>query len=750
MYTSENQNQHSNKKDAPRRRPHDKDPIERLMSSLMFAVTLPIILIYLELIVHFSAFSDMSSKFFVYITLFCVSLGMVIALICTLFNKKINYFISLIIIGALTLLSSIHVVYSAFFGTFFEFGNLGMAGNIADYMDNTFRAIFANLHWILLLFVPLILFAIFGRKIIAPEKMGWMPRACCAVFAVCFFMLGTLYVNTDEEDFGDKFAYGEGFLVNDAVGRFGVFTTARLELQNIIFGDASQDQPDDTIVIDNSTTAPRGEDIFGTKTPTTTDSPVTNTPDGPEITVGGEQGDITSGIGGETTKPVDPPKPPVVDRSPQQMNIDFASLKSEALSAGNKKVYNLLTFLESRAGTNKNEYTGLFEGKNLIFITVEAWAPAAINEKLTPTLYKMKNEGFVFENFYCSCWGGSTATGEYANITGNFYYKATCIEKSASTYQPFALGNMLKAEGYACDAFHNHTYEYYSRHLSHPNFGYNWHAIGNWDVQFTSGWPTSDHELALNSLSYINSDKPFHLYYMTTSGHANQTFVGNNMAKKHKDYVTSVLGGDYSEQLSLSYISCEYEVELMVKELYDRCAELGILEDTVFVMAPDHFPYSLSPDDAANKKALAEMYGLPEKDIYSNYELYKAPLIIWSGSMKNPVKIDKVCSAIDILPTVLNLFGLEYDSRLITGQDILDLNVEGIAPFNFVSEQYHFITDYGFFNIRTKKFTLFPGYSISDPNLLNAYLDPKRDLMYYWRTYSPDILNTDLYRFIFK
>lgn len=750
MNYNENQAQRSENRDAPRRRPQDKNPIDRLMSSMMFAVTLPIILIYLELIVHLSAFSGMSTRFFAYITLFCVSLGMVIALVCTLFNKTVNYVISLVIIGVLTLLSAIHVVYSAFFGTFFEFANLGMAGNIADYMDNTFRAIFANLHWILLLFVPFILFAIFGRKLIVPEKMGWMPRVCCAVFAVCFFMLGTLYVNTDEEDFGDKFAYGEGFLVNDAIGRFGVFTTARLELQYMMFGNEA-DEPEDTIVINNDTTAPRGEDIFGTKAPVTSDTPVTNPPDGPETTVGGdESGEVTTGENGETTVP-DPPKPPVViDRSPQRMDIDFASLKSKALSAGNKKVYNLLTFLESRAGTNKNEYTGMFEGKNLIFITVEAWAPSAINEKLTPTLYKMKNEGFVFDNYYCSCWGGSTATGEYANITGNFYYKATCIEKSASTYQPFTLGNMFRAEGYATDAFHNHTYKYYSRNLSHPNFGYDWHAIGNWDVEFTPGWPTSDHELALNSLSYITADKPFHIYYMTTSGHANQTFVGNAQAAKHRNYVTSVIGGDYKNQLSVSYIACEYEVELMVKELYDRCAELGILEDTVFVLAPDHFPYSLSPDDANNQAALAEMYGLPASNIYYNYELYKAPLVIWSGSMKNPIKIDKVCSAIDILPTVLNLFGLEYDSRLITGQDILDLNVEGIAPINFVNEQYHFVTDYGFFNIKTKKFTLFEGYSISDPNMLNSYLDPKRDYMYYWRTYSPDILNTDLYRFIFK
>jgi len=758
MKNNENQIQHSTKNDAPRRRPQDKDPINRLMSSLPFVIAIPLTLIFLEIVVHWAFFSEIDLKFFAYITLFGVSGGLVLALLCTLFNKKVNYFICLIFIGLCSLLCSIQVVYSAFFGNFFKLTDLKSTGNVADYMDNTVATVMANLHWILLLFLPVVLFAIFGRKVLIAEKMEWPLRGFCAVLAVCFFMLGNLYVNSDEEDYGDKFAYGDGFLVSDSIGRFGVFTTARLELQYAMFGHPADSQPEDTIVINNDTTAIKGSDIFGTKAPVTTDSPVTNSPDGPETTVGGEQTiDGTSEVSGDaTTKPVDPPKPPVVDRSPQRVDIDLASLASKALSEGNKKVYNLLTFLNSRAGTKKNEYTGMFEGKNLIFITVEAWAPAAINEELTPTLYKMKNEGFVFNNAYCSIWYGSTATGEYAAMTGNFYYDdIDCLKMSGSTYQPYALGNMFKSQGYTCNAYHNWTYDYYGRNISHPNFGYNWYAIGNYwsrPGDFSKVWPTSDHELALNSLSFYTADEPFHYYYMTTSGHSLETFSGNSMAYKHKDLVTSVLGDDYKNELSLSYIASQYEVELMVKELYDKCEELGILEDTVFVMLPDHFPYKISENETENQKALAELYGLPEKDILKNYELYRTPIIIWSASMENPVQIDKVCSTIDVVPTILNLFGMEYDSRLLAGQDILDPETEGIAPLCFLNptDAHNFITDYGFFNIKTKKFTLFEGYNITDQNLLNAYLDPLREYMYNMRILIPQILQTDLYRYIFQ
>lgn len=736
MNYNENEKQRTSDATAPRRQPCDKAPADRLLASLPFIVALPISLIYLEIIVHLATFSEMNATFFAYVTLFNIASGMVIALLCTVFNKKVNFIITLVILGAVTLLSAIQVVYSAFFGDFFRLTAFGMAGNIADYMDNTVKAVFANTHWLLLLFLPFILFAVFGRGAIAPERANWMLRVACAVFAVGFFMLGTLYVNAHDDEFGDKYIYGEGFHIKESMNRFGFITTARLELQQYLFGDLTDEVPEDTVVIDNTTTAPDWNDIFGTDSPSTNPS-VTNPPVTTPNT-GSDSGSVTDeGTADSSSDETTAPLPPVIDTSPNYLDIDFEALKAEALANGDNALYNAHVYFQNRAGTNKHEYTGMFEGKNLIFITVEGWAPAAINQKLTPTLYMMKNEGFVFENYYCSLWGGSTATGEYANITGNFFYLAECIEASANTTQRFTLGNMLKEEGYICHGFHNHAYDYYDRDIAHPNFGYDWHGVGNWDVEFTSAWPKSDHELALNSLSYITADKPFHLYYMTVSGHAYQTFGGNRQAAKHRSYVTSIIGNDYKNQTALSFISCQYEVELMVKALYDECARLGILEDTVFVLAPDHFPYSLSEKgDAANAEALAELYNIPADGIYQNFDLYRAPLIIWSGSMEEPIKVEKVCSAIDILPTLLNLFGLEYDSRLITGQDILS-TAPGFVPLNTYKTSYNWITDYGSYNYSTGKFTLAEGVTV-DKDKLDSYIS-------YYKSYNKDIIKYSPY-----
>ena len=161
MNNNENQKQRTSDASAPRRQPCDKSNADRLLGSLPLVVALPISLIYIELIAHIAAFSEIDSSFFVYATFFSVASGMIMALLCTLFSQKVNYIITLVLLGAATLLCCIQVIYSAFFGDFFQLTTLGMAGNLADYMENTVKVIFANIHWVILLFIPFILFAIF-------------------------------------------------------------------------------------------------------------------------------------------------------------------------------------------------------------------------------------------------------------------------------------------------------------------------------------------------------------------------------------------------------------------------------------------------------------------------------------------------------------------------------------------------------------------------------------------------------------
>jgi arylsulfatase A-like enzyme len=721
-----------------RRRPMDKDSGEQTVDAIIHAGAISLTLIFLEIVFKLAVGGSIESSFFVYITLFSLSAGIVMSLISSFFSEKVNHIICSSMLVFVTVYFCVQLVYDDFFPENFAWQQMFAAGtDVASFWREALVGIRSLILWILLMFLPTILYIVFGKKFLPAVKTMHIFKGAIGALAVVLFFAGVGFVNVHTDDFGDAYYYNEEFSTTDAVSRFGVLTTLRLDTLYTIFGRpegemTSEDPPvtvpdsgwDNAIIIEGeTTTAP------------------------PTITVTDAEGNVSV------------IEPPPIDDSPNVMSIDFNKLIAN--SSGNLKTAH--EWFSKREPTNKNAYTGIFEGKNLVCITVEGWAPAAINEKLTPTLYKMKNEGFVFENYYCSNWGGSTATGEYAVMTGNFYSSSACLKKSASNYMPFVLGNMMKNVGYKTDAFHNHTYTYYGRDKSHPNFGYGWHGVGNWpEATFKSAWPKSDRELAVNSLSYITADKPFHMYYMTVSGHAYHT--GNAQASKHKSYVKSLNLG-YTTNGAICYLAAQYEVELMVQEL---CAELerkGELENTVFVMAPDHYPYSIvgktdssnqAVDDAEGTiQALSELYGLPAEDIFLNFDLYRAPLIIWSASMEKPVKVDKVCSAIDVLPTVLNLFGANYDSRLIMGRDILSTS-DGFVLLNCsnssgISSSNNWVTKYGSYNSRTKTFVRNPKYTQDQINglLSEGYIEYHNDLLKKMRTYSNYILENDYYRKVF-
>ena len=92
-------------------------------------------------------------------------------------------------------------------------------------------------------------------------------------------------------------------------------------------------------------------------------------------------------------------------------DVDFAKLSE---SESDETLKSMHQYVNSVAPSEKNEYTGLFKGKNLILICAEAFSDQVISKELTPTLYRLTHKGIYFSDFYQPNWGGSTSTGEYS------------------------------------------------------------------------------------------------------------------------------------------------------------------------------------------------------------------------------------------------------------------------------------------------------------------------------------------------
>ena len=412
-------------------------------------------------------------------------------------------------------------------------------------------------------------------------------------------------------------------------------------------------------------------------------------------------------------------------------NITYIDFDKLIKNEEDNTIKEMHKYFSSQEASKKNKYTGMFKDKNLIVLVGESFSSLAIREDLTPNLYKLYKEGFQFDNFYTPIFPVSTADGEYITDTSLIPKEGVwSFLRVAGNYMPYSYANVFEKQGYSSNAYHNHTATYYERDKYIETMGYNSYlAVGTGleDRMDTSNWPNSDYEMVKTTVDdYINNEK-FMAYYMTVSGHMNYTKLGNAMVYKNWEQVKDL---PYSNKAK-GYLAANIELDKAVGELLSRLEQAGKLEDTVIVISGDHYPYGLT---------LGEINELSTFERDDKFEKFRMPFLIWSGSMKGPIKVEKIGSSLDVLPTVLNLFGEEFDSRLLMGRDILS-DSDPIVIFSDRS----FITDKGRYNSLTEQFTPNEGVTVEE-----GYVDKINTIIYKKYQMSRLILENDYYKHVFK
>ena len=428
-----------------------------------------------------------------------------------------------------------------------------------------------------------------------------------------------------------------------------------------------------------------------------------------------------------------------------EMDIDFDALKASASSSGSAW---LSEYFASLIPTRQNEYTGMFEGYNVIFITAEGFSGYMINPELTPTLYKLSHEGVVFNNFYSTLHFTSTSGGEFQNLTGLYPKAGFPVSMSETgkqgTYLPFTLANQLNRLGYTSIGYHFNQ-NMYGRELSHPNLGYEWRQFTECASPLTAEtneygnayWPQSDDYMISQTFDEYKDLQPFNIYYLTISGHLPYSFDGSQMSQRNRELVEAL---PYSEKTK-AYIAANLELEKGLTRLVDDLEEAGIADKTLIVMAPDHIPYSDLDvlEELAGRSFNAEsLENLDEKT--ADVDVYRNTCILWSASMDEPVTVDKPCSQVDILPTVSNLLGLQYDSRMMAGTDVLS-SADPIVIFFSNS----WLTEKGMYNRYTGTFEPAEGVVMSEEEK-NAYVENIKYIVSSRLSLGQLIIENDYYR----
>ena len=605
-----------------------------------FMLVFPISMFYYESIFRISTVGDYFKLSTLYMFLFCVAYGAIGYLFSTISKKrKTNTIIACILLALGAVIYLIEYFIYRFFKVFYDINTVtGGAGDMmGGFLEETLQLIFSfdGIFKIILFAIPTVFVAVFSKKIVPAERSDKFRRIAAAAALVVVYLVNILLISFSGVYYP---IYKTEYHFQSAVGNFGLITGLKLDLQNFLFGNTNSFESTDD---DNTSSETTSSDLTSSETQ--------------EIEYGYNQ-----------------------------LNLD--------LSGGNtSKIKELNQYVSTLSASKKNEYTGIFKGKNLIMITAEAFTAEVISPELTPTLYRLATKGINFTDYYQPASAGTTG-GEYQNIFGMMPTAGgMSFKNTADNLNYFTMGSQLDRLGYYGMAYHNNSHTYYSRNKTHINLGYSggFMGYGNGMEQYVKKcWPQSDLEMIAGTLPTYIDKQPFNVYYMSVSGHSGYNRAGNAMTAKNWEAVQDL---PYSDQIK-GYLAANLELENALAHLVAELENKGIADDTVICIGTDHFPYGLDQGGAlGNMPYLSELYGY---NVTTYFQRDHSRLIIWSGCLedKEPIIVDSPTFSLDILPTLSNLFGTEFDSRLMPGRDVFS-DAEAIV-FNM---NYNWKTDLGTF-----------------------------------------------------
>lgn len=637
------------------------------------------VIYYEELFLKLYCFHGLSPAGAVFTLIFSIPIAMLLGTLCGGVEDRLGRRLLVVCTALVSLWMGAQTVYYHLFKTFLTIFSLTKMMMVAGAFGNmAVGEILLNWFPILMMAVPVVLAAMLGKRLLPDRPMGrsnnvrWLALGLgvqlAGIVLVLFCGGGVLSL---------RYIYFQAAVPELEVQNFGMFTQTELEIRRVLFGI----DPDDQV--------------------------------------------LPKHHGRQTRRWIQAEEPPVEEElKPQVMDIDFQALMER--DREEPELSEMHSYFSKVKPTAENEWTGRFQGKNLIWIVAEGFSDRLLDPVRTPTLWKLAHEGIICDNFYTPLWGVSTSDGEYVTTTGLIPKSGVwSYSESSDNSMPFAFGHQFRALGYRTMAFHDYLYTYYDRNLSHPNMGYEYYGVGN-GLELEEVFPPSDLEMMEEIVPWFVEEDQFMVYCLTVSGHLNYNREENVMSDRHYD---EVAGLPYSEGVKC-YLACQQELELAMESLVRQLEEAGKLEDTVIVLSADHYPYGLTDEE------YSELFGHPVDPVF---EIYENSLILWSADLEEPVHVDKYCSSLDVMPTLANLFGLEYDSRLMAGRDILS-----DAPGLVIFSNYSFLTDLGAYNSTTDVFTMWDG-SAPDPDYVAERVAEVQNRV----AYSASILDNDYYRVVF-
>ena len=326
-----------------------------------------------------------------------------------------------------------------------------------------------------------------------------------------------------------------------------------------------------------------------------------------------------------------------------------------------------------------NDMTGLLEGKDVILVLMESMDDRMIGEH-TPTISRLMADGINFTQFYTPGYGGiRTFNTEFCINTGSFLSsQGGYAFDYVTNHFDQSLASQLTEQGYSSKVFHYNDPAFYSRGEFSPAMGYEEYVYFR-DYISEEDWEMQQYD---DTLLFENDDlcdeffregQNFN-FIITRSAHLSYKYNEVLSWWGLKKYPWYRYETD-REETNCALLKARL-VDDMFTRLLQELEEQGRLENTVIIGVTDHYTYGYRHDDGTTDTETLMALSSVQKELL----LEKTPCFIWSADLQ-PMEISKTLNTSDLLPTVLNLMGVDSPYRYI-GHDAFDGGYDGFVPFS--------------------------------------------------------------------
>ncbi len=328
-----------------------------------------------------------------------------------------------------------------------------------------------------------------------------------------------------------------------------------------------------------------------------------------------------------------------------------------------------------------NEWTGIFEDKNIVLIMMESIDNWLVTEEIMPNLNRLMNEGINFTNHFSPIYGGgATFNSEFVVNTGYMtpFNGGSAAYMYSNNNFPYSLPNLFKNKGYSANVFHLNYGAFYNREIMSKVFGYD-NYYGSYDLGIPREEAMKDSHFMTNKMlkDLIFPNEKFLSSIMTYSVHLpynkNAMECSINLTEEERLII------DEDEEIICIKAQAR-ETDVFFKLLINELINKDLIDNTVIIGYTDHYAYGF-----LDKNKLFEF-----KNISDYNFIHQTPFFIWSNDIV-AVEIDKVSSTIDIFPTIANLFNLNYKPYHYLGKNIL----------NDLDNGFVFFQDYSWYDGKT-------------------------------------------------